>query len=244
MRQRLGGLTLHLGGDAEAHGDEGVGRPCGLDEGRAGRVGTEVDHVEPGFPQEVGGEGDGQRVRVAGCGADHDRSGLATRAAEQRAHAADHAERLGGGPVLLGDAPPATRPPVADQCQRGPEQVEVDLAGLGAGGQARSTIVQDPTASAGHQPLGEALDAPRVRVRLRSAVGAACRTPSGGGTRAGAEGVDVVPGHPPLAAVAGGREPSGAHVAVHGHVVQARARRPPRAASAAPRRVAGSACSC
>ena len=204
------GRVVARGGGGDAHRHQPLGGAGGIDEGRGRGVRAQVDHGEALAPQQVGEQRRGQRVAVAGGGAEHDRAPLAAAAGELGPQAPDESVDHHRGLVLLADGDGAGVPLVADDGQRRGDDLEVDVGGVGAGG--HGVLDDDPRPrlvtchQAGHQAPGVV-------------------HPTRGGRRPGVgrrhEGGEVLGLHPPLHPDLAPRQPSGAHVAVDGHVVDA-----------------------
>lgn len=123
-------------GDGEEHAQRPV-PACAPDERLGGRVGAEVDDVEARSAELVGDDRAGQLVPLAGHRSDEHRRPLASPAGELRAEPGDHATGDDGRPVLVGNAQLTSLPAVAHRLQRGRDQLEVDVRGIGPRGEGR-----------------------------------------------------------------------------------------------------------
>ncbi len=200
---------------ADRHADHPqlLGGRCGPGEGPGRHVGTQVGDVPPPTPDDVGQQGQGQRVVLAGRRAEHDGPPAPTPAVEPGPEATEEAAGDHAGPMLDRDVERALGPPPADGPQRGRHDVQVDLVQLGPGGQRGLDHAPRAPGVTGHQPVLQALG-PRRPAAAADRRGRHHRRPV---AQLGQRGRGDLPGPRHLARL----QQAEADVPVHGHVVHA-----------------------
>ena len=209
---------------ADRHADHPqlLGGRGGPGEGPGRHVGTQVGDVPPPTPDDVGQQGQGQRVVLAGRRAEHDGPPAPAPAVEPGPEATEEAAGDHAGPMLDRDVERALGPPPADGPQRGRHDVQVDLVQLGSGGQRGLDHAPRAPGVTGHQPVLQALG-PRRPAAAADRRDRHHRRPV---AQLGQRGRGDLPGPRHLARL----QQAEADVPVHGHVVHAeQVARPPAA---------------